>query len=125
MAKYKYLRQGVSITGFDTPTFARAISAAQEIYGKFDRQFADGTLLSWATSHQDHEKVVCLDVANRYFTPKQNTRGLLSIPFQEEVDPRGVLVNMATGDTVHSYIHTDDNQVQYFTTFKGVAGERK
>lgn len=32
---------------------------------------------------------------------------------------------MAAGDTVHSYIHTDDNQVQYFTTFKGAGGERK
>jgi hypothetical protein len=125
VAKYKYLRQGVSITGFDTSIFARAISAAQEIYGKFDRQFADGTLLSWATSHLDHEDAVCLDIANRYFTLKRNTRGLPSVPFQEEVDPRRVLVNMAAGDAVHSYIHTDDNQVQYFSTFKGLAGERK
>ncbi|KAF8231699.1 hypothetical protein L208DRAFT_1275604, partial [Tricholoma matsutake] len=73
VAKYKYLRQGVLITGFDMPIFARAISAAQEIYGKFDQQFADGMLLSWAMSHPDHEDAVCLDIANHYFTPKRNT----------------------------------------------------
>ena len=108
------------ITGFDTLTFAREISAAQEIYGKFDQQFTEGTLLSWATSHLDHEKAECLDIANCYFIPKQNTGGLSSVSVQEEVDPYRVLVDMAAGNAVYFYVHTDNNQVQYFTTLKGV-----
>ncbi|KAF8220722.1 hypothetical protein L208DRAFT_1020340, partial [Tricholoma matsutake] len=45
--------------------------------------------------------------------------------FQKDVDPYGVLVNVVVSDAMHSYIHTDDNQVQYFTTFKGVGSERR
>ena len=80
--------------------FARAISTAQEIYGRFDQQFAEGMLLSWAMSHLDHKKAECLDITNHYFTLKRNAGGLSSISFQEEVDPYayGVLVNMAAGD---------------------------
>jgi len=51
--------------------------------------------------------------------------GYLSVCFQEEVDPYRVLVNMAVGDAAYSYVHTDDNQVQYFMTLKGVGGQRK
>ncbi|KAF8230718.1 hypothetical protein L208DRAFT_1280606, partial [Tricholoma matsutake] len=121
----KYLRQAVSITGLDTSAFARAVSAAQEIYGKFDWQFTDGTMMLWATSDVNQGQAECLDIANHYFTLKQSTQGLSSIAFQKEVDPHGVLANMAVGDAVHSYIHMDDNEVQYFTRLKGVSGERK
>ena len=82
-------------------------------------------LLSWATSHLDHKKAECLDIVNCYFTPKQNAGVLPSVCFQGEVDPYRVLVSMAAGNTSYSYVHTDDNQVQYFTTFKGVGGQRK
>jgi len=82
-------------------------------------------LLSWATSHLDHKKAECLEITNHYFTLKRNTGGLSSVSFQEEVDPYRVLVNMAASDVVYSYVHTDNNQVQYFITLKGVGGERK
>jgi len=82
-------------------------------------------LLSWAMSHLNHEKAECLDIVNCYFTPKRNAGGLPSVSFQEEVDPYGVLVNMAAGNAVYSYVYTDNNQVQYFTTSKGVGGQRK
>jgi len=50
---------------------------------------------------------------------------VVSATFQKEVDPHRVLVNMAASDAVYSYIHTEDNQVQYFMMFKGSGGERK
>ncbi|KAF8225957.1 hypothetical protein L208DRAFT_1304319, partial [Tricholoma matsutake] len=92
--------QAVSITSLNMAAFARAVSAAQEIYGKFDQQFADGTMMLWATSDVDQGQAECLDIANCYFTPKQSIHGLSSIAFQKEVDPHGVLVNMAVGDAV-------------------------
>ncbi|KAF8229612.1 hypothetical protein L208DRAFT_1285997, partial [Tricholoma matsutake] len=125
VARYKYLQQAVSITGFNMPAFARAISAAQEIYGKFDWQFTDSTMLSWAIlSDVDQNQVKCLDMANHYFTPKRVAQGQPNVAFQKDVDPHSVLANMVVSDAVHSYIHMDNNQVQYFTTFKGVGSKR-
>ncbi|KAF8227014.1 hypothetical protein L208DRAFT_1298824, partial [Tricholoma matsutake] len=121
----KYLQQAVSITGFNMPAFAREISVAQEIYGKCDQQLADGMMGSWAILHADQSQVKCLDMANHYFTPKRAARGQPNIAFQKEVDPYGVLANMVVSNAMHSYIHMDDNQVQYFTTFKGVGSERR
>ena len=98
---------------------------AQEIYGKFDQQFADGTMLSWAISDAGQGQVECLDMANHYFTPNRVAQGQPNVAFQKDIDPYGVLANIVVRDTVHSYIHTDDNQVQYFTTFKEDGGERR
>ena len=55
----------------------------------------------------------------------QVAQGQLNIAFQKDVDPDGVLANMVVSNAMHSYIHTDDNQVQCFTTFKGVGSERR
>jgi hypothetical protein len=108
LARYKYLRQGITLTGFGSPIFEDAVKAAQEIYEIFQRQFSEGEVETWNnTVHAEHPG---LDMSNRYFTPKRDARNMPHIPFSEAVDPRGILEDM-TGTT---YVHGEDNEVQYY-----------
>ena len=47
---FKYLQQGISLTGLGSLTFANAMDATHEIYKQFDRQFEEGILDHWACS---------------------------------------------------------------------------
>ena len=107
-ARYKFLRQGVSITGMSSPTFEKAVGAVHEFYGKFDRHFPQGQLEDWSqATYKDHS---ALDISNRYLTPKRDAPTAESIPFSKVVDPHGILEEMAkTG-----YIHSEENEVHYY-----------
>jgi hypothetical protein len=107
-ARYKFFRQGISITGAGTSTFNEAVKAAQEIYALFHRQFPDGKLNSWsAGTYAGHQ---ALDISNRYLTPKRDAPGIKHVPFSEAVDPRGILEDMARA----GYVHGDENNVLYY-----------
>lgn len=101
--------------------------AAKEIYGRFDRQFSEGVLDSWDSSPVDdnNSEFPCLNMSNRYLTPANEAHGLEPIPFHKGVDPRGILQNMAQGDGSTMYVHTEDNQVQYFITKRDAEGSMK
>ena len=99
--------------------------AANEIYGHFDRQFSEGTLDSWVHSTVDDNDFPSLNLSNRYLTPTNEAHGLEAIPFDKGVDPRGILQNMTKGDGLSTYVHTEDNQVQYFSTKIDTEGNMK
>jgi hypothetical protein len=99
--------------------------AANEIYGQFDRQFSEGILDPWDRSPVDDNDFPCLNLSNRYLTPANEAYGLEAIPFLKGVDPRGILQNMAKGDGLTTHVHTEDNQVQYFSTKRGTEGNMK
>jgi hypothetical protein len=106
--RYKFIRQGISITGAGTTTFYEAVKAAQDIYTHFHRQFPDGKLESWsAATYAGHQ---ALDITNRYFTPKRDAPEMEHIPFSEAVDPHGILADM----TKSGYIHGEENNVLYY-----------
>ena len=125
VSRYKYLRQSVKLTGLGEGSFSRAIAAAQEIYGMFDCHFLDGTLELWFLSYLDDSKIECLDASNRYFTPSRDAPGVKSTPFHLGVDPQNVLANMMSGSSGHSFIHMEDNQVQYYRSRRDADGERR
>jgi hypothetical protein len=108
-ARYKFLRQGISITGAGTTTFDDAVKSAQEIYSLFLRQFPDGKLGHWSPA--THLGQPAFDLSNRYFTPKRDAPQMEHIPFTETEDPHGILEGMAKS----GYIRGEDNKVQYFT----------
>ena len=93
------------------------LEAANEVYGCFDRQFSEGILDSWSSSEEKSFGFPCLKISNRYLTPAKNAKGQ-EITFQKGVDPRGILRGMAIGDGTCSYVHTEDNEVQYFLRYK-------
>jgi hypothetical protein len=59
---------------------------------------------------------------NRYFTPLREAKGMQAIPFLPGVDPSDILYNMAHEDNNYRYIHSEDNQVQYFTSHRDDKG---
>lgn len=117
--RYKFVRQGVSITGAGTAIFNNAMKAAQEIYAQFYRQFPDTKLEGWNTStHAGHPS---LDVTNRYFTPKRDAPEMQHVPFDKAVDPHGILEDMAKS----GYTHGEENEVLYYICHVNEQGERR
>jgi len=118
-ARYKFFRQGVSITGAGTAIFNDATKAAQEIYAQFYHQFPDKKLEAWSMgTYAGHP---ALDVTNRYFTPKRDAPEMQHIPFNNVVDPRSILEDMARA----GYIHGEDNNVLYYICHVNEQGERR
>lgn len=99
--------------------------AANEIYGNFDRQFSEGLLDSWDRSSVDDTDFPCLNLSNRYLTPANEAHGLEATPFHKGVDPRGILQDMTKGDGFTTYVHTEDNQVKYFSAKRDTEGKMK
>jgi hypothetical protein len=112
------------LTGLGSPTFTSALEAAGEVYGYFDRQFSEGILDSWTSSEEKCFSFPCLDISNCYLTPLKEANGP-EIAFQKGVDPRGILRGMAIGDGTCSYVHTEENQVQYFSSCRDRSGTLK
>jgi hypothetical protein len=108
-ARYKFLRQGLSITGAGSATFAEAIKSAQEVYAQFDRQFANGKLEKWSTAK--YAGYHAIDLSNRYFTPKRDAPDMEHVLFTKLVDPCSILEDMAKSN----YVHGEENVVQYYT----------
>ena len=122
--RFRYLRQSVVLTGLGSAAFMGALQAAGEVYGCFDREFSEGILDSWSSSEEKSFGFPCLDISNRYLTPAKEAKGE-NIPFQKGVDPRGILRGMAMGDGTCSYVHTEDNEVQYFLSCRDKNGSIK
>ena len=79
---------------------------------------------SWCSSDEKAFGFPCLDISNRYLTPEKEAKGQ-DVGFQKGVDPQGVLRGMAMGDGTCSYVHTEDNQVQYFVSYREKNGSIK
>ena len=95
------------------------------VYRHFDRQFPEGILENWTPTWSTNQGFDSIDISNRYLTPLKDVSGLESIPFHKGVDPRGILQNMAKGNGSTTHVHTEDNQVQYFSTKRDAEGNVK
>jgi hypothetical protein len=109
VSRYRYLRQGITLTGLGTPTFDKAIQSAQEIYAEYQRLFTEDKLEQWNPA--DYAGHDALDASNRYLTPKRDAPNMDSIPFQTSVDPHDILADMAKKG---EYIHGIENRVYYY-----------
>lgn len=118
-ARYKYLRQTISITGFGTATFEQTVSAVKEIHEFFERSFSEKKLQGWTAGRfRQHQ---ALDLSNRYFTPKRDAPGMEDRPFSEGVDPKGILEGMKQS----GYIHGEENDVKYFARRVDLKGNER
>ena len=112
------------MTGLGSATFSSALDAAEVIYKHFDRQFSEGLLDGWSPMHSTDSTLDRLDMSNRYFTPLRDVSGaglVESVPFHKGVDPRNILRDMAKD----IYVHTEDNNVEYFSMHRDSNGQRR
>jgi len=121
--RYRFLRQGVTLTGLGSPTFTRALEAIKSVHSKFDRQFSEGALEAQGEYNVGNTEPDRLDIWNRYLTPAREARGMQSVSFLPGVDPKGTLRDMAQEDGTCPYVHTEDNQVHFYATHRDGEGQ--
>jgi len=106
----KHLRQSLTLTGLNAPTFQKVsenIAAIHELCGRFIGKDS----LQDLTAIGGFEEYLAIEMSNRYFTPRrQETLGVIEIPFSADVDPHGLLAKGAGT----AFIHTEDNEVYYY-----------
>lgn len=105
--------QNVALTGFKTHKFKAALEAISLIHGLFSDKMEESTeILPWTPDMS--EGLTMVQVTNRYFTPTSVTSigGLL--PFDEMIDPRGILAALQS----NGYRYTAENEVGYFERVK-------
>ena len=113
-----YLRQSVMLTGLSSPKFNDAIMSMHAIEDLFRRQAIDGKMEVWIPStFQGHPAI---DVGNRYFTPRQHALQERHISFSSVIDPENIL-SEAMGN---EYVHTEDNEVEYYEARKEGRGTK-
>ena len=84
----------------------------------FRRQGADGNMEVWVPSaFQGHPSI---DVGNRYFTPRKHALQDRHISFSPAIDPDNILSEMMGQE----FVHTEDNEVEYYEAHKKERGTK-
>ena len=113
-----YMRQSVTLTGLSSPKFNDAIVSVHAIKDMFRQQVVDGIMEAWVPSNfQGHTSI---DIGNQYFTPRQYALQERQVSFSTVVDPDNIL-SQAMGD---NFIHTEDNEVEYYEAQKDAGGTK-
>jgi hypothetical protein len=108
MQAIKRLRQGVMITGLDTPKFQGILAGITAIYSMFSKEMQSDNLQIWMPGR--FRSWSTISTFNSYFSPGHISGGDDVVPFRPEVDPEGILARI---DQSH-FRHTADNDVGYF-----------
>jgi hypothetical protein len=106
------------LTGLSSPKFNDAIQSVRAIEDIFQQRAGDGSMEAWVPSaFQGHPSI---DVGNRYFTPSQHALQDRQLSFSPVIDPDNVL-SEAMGE---AFVHTEDNQVEYYEARKEGRGTK-
>ncbi|THU80904.1 hypothetical protein K435DRAFT_694705 [Dendrothele bispora CBS 962.96] len=107
-----YLRQHIGITGLGLAYMTDAVDNIHRLYAKFERALQSQDLHPWAADQSCGYNGISANC--RYFTVGKNASGRQSIPFQDGVDPDGVLRRMLG----NGIVHTEENTVLYMKANK-------
>jgi hypothetical protein len=116
--KVRYLRQSISLGGMGTPLFEASIENMIQGYGILARNVPSTHLVPHGII-ETIDGTSSLNFVNRYFTPKRDAPSARAVPFTREIDPHGILT--ATGG--ETYIHTEENVVNYYKRTTDTDGE--
>ncbi|KAF8871920.1 hypothetical protein BD779DRAFT_1399291, partial [Infundibulicybe gibba] len=105
----RYIRQGVSITGLGTTSFANAIENLKKIYVIFSRSIGSAKLQG-GTCTLMFGDYPTIESFNRYFTAKKSGHRRQEYALGVDIDPFGTL-SSALGA---GYYHGEDNIVNYY-----------
>ena len=112
----KFLRQSARITGYGNESFEKLTAEIAGIQALFKR--AIGPQLQDDTGLSDHDGFTAIDTSNRYFTLRTERNQDNECAITDEMDPKGYLKKAAG----NAYVHTEENQVQYFEMCEDNAG---
>ncbi|KAF8225190.1 hypothetical protein L208DRAFT_1307292, partial [Tricholoma matsutake] len=104
----RYLKQSVSMTGFQTPSFMAAADNLSSIYAVFT-QCVPPTKLQ-ARVLDNYEDFHSISMSNRLFTARMEAPTDPALDLGREVDPDGKLAELGQGQ----YFHGKDNKVRYW-----------
>ena len=102
------LRQAIQLTGLDTHKYKTALEGIAAIHSTFTKYMRSDKLQVWTPD--TFREWSAVSVGNRYFSTGAIAASAEAVPFNNLVDPDGVL---ATVDS-DKYRHTVDNDVGYF-----------
>ncbi len=115
-----YLRQGISITGYGSLTFGRAIEAVSSIYALFSCDISERNManIECVGMHQGFQS---LSSSNRYLTRRDQADDLAKVLIPPAMDPHQHLEE-AAGE---KYMYTDDNEIFCYEQKIMDSGERE
>jgi hypothetical protein len=99
--------------------FQKVIKDITEMHALMDRSIGDNKVDQCGIIGQ-YDGNTCLEIYNRYFTPRQDVPHASEIMFSDDIDPHGYL-KAAAGAQL---IHCEENTVVYFeltTSDDGIA----
>jgi hypothetical protein len=106
------------LTGLSSSKFNDAIQSIHAIEDIFRQQIVDRNMEAWVPSaFQGHPSI---DVGNRYFTPRQHALQDRHKSFSPAIDPDNIL-SEAMGE---EFVHTEDNEVEYYEARKEGKGTK-
>ena len=112
-----FIRQYVALSGLNLDSFNKSLEAFAKVHHSFGDLLPADKLESLPTISIDG--FAALRCHTRYFTSRRNCPSrFVEQPFGPGVDPNGDLEEIK-GDT---YVHTEDNVVQYLEEKKGDEG---
>jgi hypothetical protein len=101
------IRQAIQLTGLDTHKYKAALEGISAICSIFTKHMRSDTLKDW-TPDMFQEWIV-VGAGNRYFSTGAIAASAEVVPFNNLVDPDGILASVNS-----KYRHTVDNEVGYF-----------
>ncbi|PBK59613.1 hypothetical protein ARMSODRAFT_1027244 [Armillaria solidipes] len=115
-----YLRQGISITGYGSLTFGRAIEAVSSIYTLFSRDIGERNMANVECIGM-HQGFQSLSSSNCYLTRRDQADDLAEVLIPPAMDPHRHLEE-AAGE---KYVYTDDNEIFCYERKIMDSGERE
>ncbi|KAF8218891.1 hypothetical protein L208DRAFT_1346033, partial [Tricholoma matsutake] len=108
----------VMLAGLNPTAFNDAAWVTQEIYGQFDRELEDSTLIMWDVNGLDDAQGPKLIASNHYFTPVSDAGGAKNTAFRLGIDLHGILASMLrSGKGLSLFVHMEESQVQYYNSY--------
>ena len=108
----------MTLTGLSFPKFNDAILSIHAIEDIFQWLVVERNMEAWVpSSFQGHTS---FDVSNWYFTPRQHALQDHHLLFSPSIDLDNIL-SEAMGD---EFVHTEDNEVEYYEAHKKASGTK-
>ncbi|KAL0573085.1 hypothetical protein V5O48_008879 [Marasmius crinis-equi] len=105
----RYLAQSVTLSGLGLPYFDDASDAVMQVNARLGQRAGYEQMEACSVIKPGENGENTLVPSNRYFTAKQYTDNLESLPIPQSIDPRGYLQRAAG----KMYVYTQENVVQY------------